>query len=59
MCLGESLARAELFLFFTCMMQRFTFSNPPDCPLPDQQGVFSTVNQTRPFKVIATPTGNA
>uniref|UniRef100_H0XIH3 Cytochrome P450 family 2 subfamily J member 2 n=2 Tax=Otolemur garnettii TaxID=30611 RepID=H0XIH3_OTOGA len=28
-CLGEQLARTELFIFFTCLMQKFTF-RPPD-----------------------------
>ncbi|XP_007480558.2 cytochrome P450 2J2-like isoform X2 [Monodelphis domestica] len=32
-CLGEQLARAELFIFFTCLLQRFTFQAPPDTQL--------------------------
>ncbi|KAL6476360.1 hypothetical protein MHYP_G00148590 [Metynnis hypsauchen] len=29
-CLGESLARMELFLFFTSLLQHFRFTPPPD-----------------------------
>uniref|UniRef100_A0A8C0KIN6 Cytochrome P450 2K6-like n=1 Tax=Canis lupus dingo TaxID=286419 RepID=A0A8C0KIN6_CANLU len=29
MCAGESLAKMELFLFFTSLMQKFTFQPPP------------------------------
>lgn len=33
-CLGESLAKAELWLFFTCLIQNFEFSAPLDHPAP-------------------------
>ncbi|XP_037834548.1 cytochrome P450 2K1 [Kryptolebias marmoratus] len=31
-CLGESLAKMELFLFFTSLLQRFHFTPPPGVP---------------------------
>uniref|UniRef100_A0A672IV38 Cytochrome P450 2K1-like n=1 Tax=Salarias fasciatus TaxID=181472 RepID=A0A672IV38_SALFA len=34
-CLGESLAKMELFLFFTCLLQRFRFT-PPAGVLPSE-----------------------
>lgn len=29
MCVGEALAKMELFLFFTSIMQKFIFQPPP------------------------------
>uniref|UniRef100_A0A4W5N5G5 Uncharacterized protein n=1 Tax=Hucho hucho TaxID=62062 RepID=A0A4W5N5G5_9TELE len=34
-CLGESLGRMELFLFFTSLLQRFCFSPPPGVTVDD------------------------
>lgn len=32
-CLGEPLARMQIFLFFTNLLQRFEITNPPDEPV--------------------------
>ncbi|CAH6791263.1 cytochrome P450 2D20 [Phodopus roborovskii] len=40
-CLGEPLARMELFLFFTRLLQRFSFSVPTGQPRPSDHGVFT------------------
>lgn len=52
-CLGESLARMELFLYFTSMMQRFTFSKPEDAVLSFDYDM-GVVSMPKPYKVIAT-----
>jgi cytochrome P450 family 2 subfamily U polypeptide 1 len=54
-CVGESLARMELFLFFAAMIQRFTFTNVPGTPLPDTEGNIGLTITPKPFKLIATP----
>jgi cytochrome P450 family 2 subfamily U polypeptide 1 len=43
-CLGEPLARIELFLYFTSMMHKFTFKLPPGEPvdLMERSGISST-----------------
>ena len=34
-CLGQMLAKIEMFLFFTCVLQQFSFELPPGSPPPD------------------------
>lgn len=52
-CLGEALAKMELFLFLSWILQRFTLEMPAGHPLPDLQGKFGVVLQPKKFKVVA------
>ncbi|XP_036407749.1 steroid 17-alpha-hydroxylase/17,20 lyase [Megalops cyprinoides] len=54
-CVGESLAKLELFLFTSWLLQRFTFGVPPGAPLPDLQGRFGVVLQPLGYTVSVTP----
>ncbi|XP_059103410.1 cytochrome P450 2D20-like [Peromyscus eremicus] len=52
-CLGEPLARMELFLFFTCLLQRFSFSVPDGQPRPSDHGVFTLPVTPVPYELCA------
>nr|XP_023421124.1 cytochrome P450 2D16-like isoform X2 [Cavia porcellus] len=52
-CLGEPLARMELFLFFTCLLQRFSFSVPEGQPRPSERGVMSFLVSPSPYQLCA------
>ncbi|KAG7229896.1 hypothetical protein INR49_009614 [Caranx melampygus] len=54
-CLGEALAKMELFLFLSWILQRFTLSVPPGHALPSLDGKFGVVLQPAKYKVNATP----
>uniref|UniRef100_A0AAQ4QTA2 Cytochrome P450 1A1 n=1 Tax=Gasterosteus aculeatus aculeatus TaxID=481459 RepID=A0AAQ4QTA2_GASAC len=54
-CLGEALAKMELFLFLSWILQRFTLSVPPDQSLPSLEGKFGVVLQPARYEVNAVP----
>ena len=53
--MGEALAKTELFLYMTSLVQRFTFCAPEDEPIPSMEALFGTVQQPNLFGVRAFP----
>ncbi|KAL5011840.1 hypothetical protein ScPMuIL_010391 [Solemya velum] len=54
-CLGESLARMELFLFLTSILQRFRITAPENGELPSLTGTFGLVHQPEPYRLCVIP----
>ncbi|KAF7650160.1 hypothetical protein LDENG_00130380 [Lucifuga dentata] len=54
-CVGESLARMELFLFLSSLLQRMSFRVPDGVPPPNLQGRLGVVLQPLPYKIAVTP----
>ncbi|XP_059709674.1 cytochrome P450 2J2-like [Haemorhous mexicanus] len=53
-CLGELLARSELFLFFTSLLQKFTFQTPPGTTL-SLKPMMGIAMAPQPYKICAVP----
>ncbi|XP_073481198.1 cytochrome P450 2K1-like isoform X2 [Aquarana catesbeiana] len=53
-CAGENLAKMELFLFFTTLLQNFTFQAPPGAKL-DLTPALGFTNAPLPHKICAIP----
>ncbi|XP_063771224.1 cytochrome P450 2C15-like [Pseudophryne corroboree] len=53
-CAGENLAKMELFLFFTSLLQNFTFQAPPGAEL-DLTPAMGSTNAPKPHEICAIP----
>lgn len=52
-CLGETLARQEYFIFFVGLMQRFSINAHPDHPLPSEYiGTHGTTRTPLDYKLV-------
>ncbi|KAM8967553.1 cytochrome P450 2D15-like [Pelodytes ibericus] len=52
-CIGEQLARLEIFIFFTSLLQRFEFHIPPKQPRPTDDPLFMFNFSPRAFEICA------
>ncbi|CAG2239121.1 CYP2K [Mytilus edulis] len=54
-CIGEPLARMELFLFFTNLLQQFSFTPTDENDLPSLDGIQALTLTALPYHLVAKP----
>jgi hypothetical protein len=54
-CLGEALAKTELFMMFVRLMQKLSFAASKDHPKPTNRPVKGFVSSPEPYYVVVTP----
>eukprot|EP00794_Sanderia_malayensis_P011969 gene11969-13206_t len=54
-CLGEPLARTEVFLFLTRILCKYSIDKAPGQPLPSLDGNRSVIHTPKPFEVVFNP----
>ncbi|XP_062990634.1 cytochrome P450 2D14-like [Elgaria multicarinata webbii] len=54
-CPGEQLAKMELFIFMTSLLQHFSFCVPENCPRPKEERVFALTVSPSAFQISAIP----
>ena len=54
-CIGEPLARMELFLFFTNLLQQFSFTTKDQSNLPSLDGIQALTLTALPYELVAKP----
>lgn len=51
-CLGESVAKTQMFLFFTCLLHRFSFKRAPGEVPPTLEPLVRSALKPKPFSII-------
>lgn len=54
-CLGEALAKANIFYVFASILQNFTIQSAPGEPEPSLDGFDGVVISPKPFKCLLIP----
>ncbi|XP_031551984.1 steroid 17-alpha-hydroxylase/17,20 lyase-like [Actinia tenebrosa] len=50
-CIGEALAKQELFIVISRLMHQFRIESPPGCPPPERIGYMGLVHMPKPYKI--------